>query len=79
MSLINALINTPTDIDLRVAIRTEFKKLGINSVIQNMRLNLGEDEKNENLEYQLDIFEEEDNLDSREITDRFVDLDVDVE
>lgn len=34
MSFINALINTPTDIDLRLDIRNEFKKLGIDAIIQ---------------------------------------------
>jgi hypothetical protein len=34
MSFINALINSPTDIDLRMAIRSEFLKLGLGDILE---------------------------------------------
>ena len=37
MYLINALINSPTDIDLRVAIRSEFLRLGLMDIISRLK------------------------------------------
>lgn len=37
LSLINLLINEPSDIDLRVAIRTEFTQLGINEILAELK------------------------------------------
>ncbi len=34
MTFINALINVPTDIDMRVSIRNEFLRMGLRDTIQ---------------------------------------------
>jgi dishevelled associated activator of morphogenesis len=74
MYLINALINSPADIDLRVAIRSEFTRLGLPEVIARLK-QAGDPE----LELQLDVFEEETTLDDNEVKERFQGIDIDVD
>lgn len=90
MCFINAIINSPSDIDLRVSLRTEFTEIELKTVIeveqsrsttqflQNLRETLDQIEA-ASLAEQFDIFDEEENLDHRELIDRFSALDVDVE
>jgi hypothetical protein len=77
MSFINALINVPTDIDMRISIRNEFIRLGITHVIEKFKAMADEKEDIE-LVTQIDVFEEESGLDYSEIHDRFALLDVDI-
>lgn len=74
MYLINALINSPSDIDLRVAIRSEFTRLGLPEIIARLK-QVGDPE----LELQLDVFEEETTLDDNEVKERFQGIDIDVD
>jgi dishevelled associated activator of morphogenesis len=74
MYLINALINSPADIDLRVAIRSEFTRLGLPEIIGRLK-QIGDPE----LELQLDVFEEETTLDDNEVKERFQGMDIDVD
>jgi hypothetical protein len=74
MYLINALINSPADIDLRVAIRSEFTRLGLPEIIGRLK-QIGDPE----LELQLDVFEEETTLDDTEVKERFQGMDIDVD
>jgi hypothetical protein len=76
MSLINALINCPPNIDVRISIRNEFLRLGLKELVDDLKskCNIQEDIE---LVTQLDVFEEESNLDFKEIRDQFSMLDVD--
>ena len=65
MSLINLLINQPTEIEMRVALRTEFQLLGINGVIAALK-KIG----NHDLDTQVDLYEDlmqEDNDEMRDL------------
>ena len=39
MTFINAVINVPTDIDMRVSIRNEFLRLGLKDIIEVKKAN----------------------------------------
>jgi hypothetical protein len=76
---VNALINTPSDIDLRVALRNEFNGLNMKELIEYFKKTMeGNEESYASLAVQIDIYDEEDNFDTRELQDRFADLDIDV-
>jgi prefoldin subunit 5 len=77
LTFINAIINSPNDIDLRLALRTEFNKLGIENIIKKLKDQLAK-ENDVDLETQVDTFEEEGKDDFKELTERFQDLDINI-
>jgi len=77
-SFINTIINTPSDTEIRVALRNEFSRLGLDAVVKKLRENL-HPETESVLESQLDVFEEESGLDYKALQDRFADLGVNID
>jgi len=77
LTFINAIINSPNDIDLRLALRNEFNKLGIENIIKRLKDQLAK-ENDVDLETQIDTFEEEGKDDFKELTERFQDLDINI-
>lgn len=78
LTFINTIVNSPLDIDLRIAIRQEFQRLGIDEVIKKLKANL-RPETDVDLETQIDVFEEEAQDDYKELHDRFAELDVNID
>jgi len=78
LTFINAIINSPADIDLRLAVRQEFSRLGVDEVIKKLKANL-KPETDIDLETQVDVFEEEAQDDYKELHERFKELDVNVD
>ena len=76
MTFINALINTPTNIDVRVSIRNEFLRLGLKELVDAMKSKCDLKEDIE-LITQIDVFEEESSEDFKELRDQFAMLNVD--
>ena len=65
MSLINLLINQPTEIELRIALRTEFQLLGIGGIITDLKKI-----DNHDLNTQIELYEDlmqEDNDEMRDL------------
>ncbi len=77
MTFINALINIPSDLDMRVSIRNEFLRLGLKEIVDNFKKKCDLTTDIELLT-QIDVFEEESALDYKDIHDRFSLLDVDM-
>ena len=58
LSFINAMINSPPDIDVRTHLRREFLNLGLEAVISKIKQNVTFDQ-DPDLITQIDMFEEE--------------------
>ena len=71
------MINSPLDIDVRVALRSEFQRIGLPDVIKKLKEGLKPDTETD-LETQIDVYEEEGNLDHNEIHDRFASMNINV-
>jgi len=78
LTFINAIINSPADIDLRIAIRQEFSRLGVDEVIKKLKATI-KPETDIDLETQVDVFEEEAQDDYKELHERFKELDVNID
>lgn len=78
LSFINALINSPTDIDVRIAIREEFVNLGLVDILKNLKSSLNP-QTDTDLETQIDVYEEESNDDYKELHDRFAALELNID
>ncbi|PRP79969.1 actin binding protein [Planoprotostelium fungivorum] len=76
VKFVNAVINMPDEVDLRIAIRNEFLRLGF----KEKMLKFKDLCKPEDIDYltQVDVFEEESLADYKEIHDRFAFMDVDI-
>ncbi|KAM9949412.1 hypothetical protein ACTFIT_010621 [Dictyostelium discoideum] len=69
LSFINIIVNTPAEIDLRLALRQEFYWLGIKEILVKLS-NYTYDESPE-LDTQITVFEEEESKDNKEMSERF--------
>ncbi|KAN0050070.1 hypothetical protein ACTA71_003171 [Dictyostelium dimigraforme] len=69
LSFINIIVNTPAEIDLRLALRQEFYWLGIKEILVKLS-NYTYDESPE-LDTQITVFEEEESKDNKEMAERF--------
>ncbi|XP_027043261.1 protein diaphanous homolog 1-like [Pocillopora damicornis] len=74
VQLINALVSTPDELDFRLHLRNEFVREGLNEPLQELR-----DLENDDLNVQLDIFEEHRDDDSAEFQQRFTDIKINFE
>jgi len=74
VQLINALVSTPDDLDFRLHLRNEFVREGLNDPLQDLR-----DLENDDLNVQLDIFEEHRDDDTTEFQQRFTDIKINFE
>jgi len=74
VQLINALVSTPDDLDFRLHLRNEFIREGMSEPFQDLR-----DLENDDLNVQLDIFEEHRDDDSIEFQHRWKDITVNFE
>lgn len=74
VQLINALVSTPDDLDFRLHLRNEFVREGLNEPLQDLR-----ELENDDLNVQLDIFEEHRDDDSAEFQQRFTDIKINFE
>ncbi|XP_067890209.1 protein diaphanous homolog 3-like [Heterodontus francisci] len=69
MQLINALVTTPDDLDLRIHLRNEFVRCGLREILPELRLN-----KNDALDIQLKVFDEHKEEDMIEFSHRLEDV-----
>ncbi|XP_067842539.1 protein diaphanous homolog 3-like [Heptranchias perlo] len=69
MQLINALVTTPDDLDLRIHIRNEFVRCGLREILPELRLI-----KNDALDIQLKVFDEHKEEDMIEFSHRLEDI-----
>eukprot|EP00127_Corallochytrium_limacisporum_P000455 Clim_evm11s13 gene=Clim_evmTU11s13 len=69
MQFINALVNSPPEVDFRVHLRNEFMNLGLGEIIQELST-----VDNESLKVQIDVFLDHVESDSLEILDRLGDI-----
>lgn len=74
IQLINALVSTPDDLDFRLHLRNEFIREGMSEPFQDLR-----DLENDDLNVQLDIFEEHRDDDSVEFQHRWKDITINFE
>lgn len=74
VQLLNALVSTPDDLDFRLHLRNEFAREGLNEPLQDLR-----ELENDDLNVQLDIFEEHRDDDSAEFQQRFTDIKINFE
>ena len=80
MSLINTLISSSSDIDLRMATRQEFQRQGMDQLVETLKKKVsGEGGEDVDLDTLLATYEEERAADESEMTDRFAQLGVDHE
>lgn len=70
LSFINVIINSPSEIDLRLALRQEFYWLGIKDLIEN--LSKYSYDESPALDTQITVFEDEEEKDNKEMSERFV-------
>jgi len=66
LTLINALISSPDDLDFRIHLRNEFMRVGLIDVLDTL-----EDEKQEELQLQLKVFNDHKEEDFDEFAQRF--------
>ncbi|CAB3986142.1 diaphanous homolog 2 isoform X1 [Paramuricea clavata] len=74
VQFINALVSKPDDLDFRLHLRNEFLRQGLTEVLKDLR-DIGNDELN----VQLDIFEEHKEDDFAELSHRLTDIQVNFE
>jgi len=72
MALINAVINVPQDLDLRISLRKEFFELKFKEILAALRQVKYEDSPE--LDTQVKIFDDEDEHDTAELTKRYAHL-----
>ncbi|EGC36883.1 hypothetical protein DICPUDRAFT_150581 [Dictyostelium purpureum] len=72
LSFINIIVNTPPEIDLRLALRQEFYWLGIKDILVNLS-NYSYDDSPE-MDMQITVFEDEESRDNKEMSERFNDF-----
>eukprot|EP01119_Soliformovum_irregulare_P012880 TRINITY_DN336_c0_g1_i1.p1 TRINITY_DN336_c0_g1~~TRINITY_DN336_c0_g1_i1.p1 ORF type:complete len:1157 (-),score=445.88 TRINITY_DN336_c0_g1_i1:34-3504(-) len=80
LTFINAMANSPSDIDLRIALRQEFQALGVPDLITSLKTTLDPaDPNNADLFTQIDVYEEESTEDHEELQDRFKKLNIKID
>ncbi|EGG13416.1 actin binding protein [Cavenderia fasciculata] len=77
LSLINAIVNSPEEVDERVHLRTEFSRLGFDNII--LKFKKLQYEEAPELVTQVDVYEEENRADQEELFDKFSGLDINIE
>jgi dishevelled associated activator of morphogenesis len=75
LTFINAIVNSPADIDVRTFLRAEFNRLGLSKVLERLT---EESREGSDLRIQIEVYEEEAQYDKEELADRFEALDCDV-
>eukprot|EP01132_Coremiostelium_polycephalum_P005576 gene5576-6942_t len=76
LALINSIVNSPEEIDERVQLRTEFSRLGLDSIIhENKKIQY---EEAPELLTQIDVYEDESRSDQEELSERFAGLDINI-
>ena len=74
-SIISRIITTPTDIDFRISLSTEFNRLGLKELIEKLKTQPNYD--GSDLDTLIDEYEEDMKSDIEELQNRFRDLNVD--
>ena len=75
LTFINAIVNSPADIDVRTYLREEFVKLGLTEVLEKFKREVKEDS---DLYIQIEVYEEEAQYDKEEMLERFNELKCDI-
>lgn len=75
LTFINAIVNSPADIDVRTFLRAEFARLGLPEILEKLTDNSRE---GSDLRIQIEVYEEEAQYDQDELDDRFQQLDCDI-
>eukprot|EP01091_Cochliopodium_minus_P020764 TRINITY_DN917_c0_g1_i2.p1 TRINITY_DN917_c0_g1~~TRINITY_DN917_c0_g1_i2.p1 ORF type:complete len:1058 (+),score=441.26 TRINITY_DN917_c0_g1_i2:17-3190(+) len=75
LTFINAIVNSPADIDVRTFLREEFVRLGFQDILAKLKKNTKEDT---DLYIQIEVYEEEAQYDKEELLERFRELKCDI-